>query len=91
MECRQKALKYPGEGFSEAVKKKWGRYKTKEEAAFDISGIFPLEGKEMLIILGNGDHSEGVFNVAFDNGAARACLHGPVANIIDGHVSNGRH
>lgn len=90
VECRKKALKYPVEGFNEEVKKKWGCCKTKWEAAFDISGIVPLGGREMLAILGNGDYSEGVWNVSFDNSATRACLYDLVVDTFDDHIFNGR-
>ena len=70
MECREEALKYPMECLAEEVEEKWGRCEAKGEAAFDISGIVPLEGKEMLVILSNRDNSEGVLNIPLDDCAA---------------------
>jgi hypothetical protein len=60
-------LEYPVECLGEEVEEKWGRCEAKGETAFDISGIVPLEGKEMLVILGNGDYSEGVLNIPLDD------------------------
>jgi hypothetical protein len=60
-------LEYPVECLGEEVEEKWGRCEAKWETAFDISGIVPLEGKEMLVILGNGDYSEGVPNIPLDD------------------------
>ena len=55
------------ECLGEEVEEKWGRCEGKGETAFDISGIVPLEGTEMLVILGNGDYSEGVLNIPLDD------------------------
>lgn len=52
------------------VKEEWGCCKTEGKATFDVSGTFPLEGKEMLVIFGNRDYSEGVLNVPLDNCAS---------------------
>ena len=55
------------ESLGEEVEEEWGRCEAEGEAAFNISGIVPLEGKEMLVILGNGNYSEGVLNVSLDD------------------------
>jgi hypothetical protein len=67
IEYRKEALEYPMESLGEEVKEKWGRSEAKGEAAFDISGIVPLEGKEMLVVLGNRDYSEGVLNIPLND------------------------
>jgi hypothetical protein len=90
VENRKEALEYPMESLGEEVEEKWSRSEAKGEAAFDISGIVPLEGKEMLVIFGNGDHSEGVLNVPLNDYAAWASLCDLLVDIIDCHVFNGR-
>jgi hypothetical protein len=60
-------LEYPIESLSEEVEEKWGCSEAKGEATFNISGIVPLEGKEILVILGNRDYSEGVLNVPLND------------------------
>jgi hypothetical protein len=70
VECRKEALEYPMECLSEEVKEIWGRCQAKGETALDVGGIVPLEGKEMLVVLGNRDYSEGVFDIPLDNYAA---------------------
>jgi hypothetical protein len=86
MECREEALEYPMECLGEEVEEKRGRCEAKGEAAFDISGIGPLEGKEVLVILGNGDYSEGVLDVPLDYCATWASLYDLLVYVIDRHV-----
>jgi hypothetical protein len=52
------------------VEEKWGRCEAKRETAFDVSGIVPLEGKEILVVLGNRNYSEGVLDISLDDCAA---------------------
>jgi hypothetical protein len=70
IECREEALKYPMECLNEEVKEKRGCCEAKGETAFEVSGIVPLEGKEMLVVLGNRDYSEGVLDIPLDDYAA---------------------
>ena len=88
IEYRKEALEYPMESLGEKVEEKWGRSEAKGEAAFDISGIGPLEGKEMLVILGNRDNSEGVLDVPFDDCATGASLYDLLVDLIDCHIFN---
>jgi hypothetical protein len=67
IECRKEALEYPMECLSEEVEEKWGRCEAKGETAFDVSGTVPPEGKEMMVVLGNRDYSEGVLDIPLDD------------------------
>ena len=88
IECREEALEYLIECLGEEVKEKRGRCEAKGEAAFDISGIGPLEGKEVLVILGNGDYPEGVLDVPLDYCATWASSYDLPVYVIDCHVFN---
>jgi hypothetical protein len=74
------------ESFGEEVGEKGGRCEAKGEAAFEICRNVPLEGKEVLVILGNGDYSEGVLNVPLDYCATWAGLYDLLVYVIDCHV-----
>lgn len=63
------------ECLGEKTEEKWGRCEPKEETAFDVSRVLPLEGKEMLVILGNGDYSVGVLDIPLDDCATSASLY----------------
>lgn len=76
------------ECLGEEVEEKRVRCEAKGEAAFDISGLVLLEGKEMLVILGDGDNSEGVLNIPLDDCATWASLYDLLVDIIDCHVFN---
>jgi hypothetical protein len=86
IECREEALEYPMESLGKEIEEKGCRCEAKGEAAFDISRIVPLEGKEVLVILGNRDYSEGVLNVPFDDCATEASLYDLFVYVIDCHV-----
>ena len=74
----------------EEVEEEWGRSEAKGEAAFDISGIVPLEGQEMLVIFCKRDYSEGVLNVPLDDCATWASLCDLLVDIINRHALDGR-
>ena len=76
------------ECLGEEIKEKWGRCEAKGETAFDVSGIVPLEGKEMPVILGNRDYPEGVLDIPLNDCAAWASSYGLLVDIIDCHVFN---
>jgi hypothetical protein len=44
----------------------------------------------MLVILGDGDYSEGILNIPLDNCATWACLYDLVVDIVDCYVFNSR-
>jgi hypothetical protein len=71
------------ESLGEEVEEEWGRCEAKGETAFDVSGIVPLEGKQMLVILGNRDNSEGVLDIPFDDYATWASLYDLLVNVVD--------
>jgi hypothetical protein len=68
------------------VEEKGCRCEAKGEAASDVSRIVPLEGKEVLVILGNGDYSEGVLNVPLGYCATWTGLYDLLVYVIDCHV-----
>jgi hypothetical protein len=78
------------ESLREEVEEKRSCCQAKGEAAFDVGGVVPLEGLEMLVIRGNGDYPEGVLNVSFDSCAAWAGFYDLVVYIVDFHVFNSR-
>ena len=72
----------------EEVEEEWGRCEAKGETAFDVGRVIPLKGKEMLVILGNGDYSEGVPDIPLDDRAAWASLCDLLVDMLDCHVYN---
>ena len=65
-----------------------GCCKAKGKAEFNISGIVPLKGKEVLVILSNRDYSEGILNVPLDNCATWASLYNLLIDIVNSYVFN---
>jgi hypothetical protein len=74
------------ECLGEEVEEKWGRCEAKRETAFDVGGILPLEGKQMLVIRGNGDNSKGVLDIPLDDYATWASLYDLLVDVVDYHV-----
>ena len=74
------------ECLGEEIEQKWGRCEAKGETAFDVSRVIPPEGKEMLVILGNGDYSEGVLDIPLDDCTTSASLYDLLVDMIDCHV-----